>query len=215
MKVAKDLVVSLAYQVRTEDGVLVDESPVSAPLDYLHGHGSLISGLETALEGHEVGDKFDVAVGANDAYGQYDENLVQRVPKDVFMGVDELQVGMRFLAETDQGPVPVEITAVEDDHVVVDGNHMLAGQNLKFNVEVVAIREATEEENWLMVTFTARTITTTITTTTVAAAVMATITVMNTVAKAAVAVKATAVAVATNTEKVTKKRGIPAFFTPQ
>lgn len=69
MKVAKDLVVSLAYQVRTEDGVLVDESPVSAPLDYLHGHGSLISGLETALEGHEVGDKFDVAVGANDAYG--------------------------------------------------------------------------------------------------------------------------------------------------
>ena len=106
MKVAKDLVVSLAYQVRTEDGVLVDESPVSAPLDYLHGHGSLISGLETALDGHEVGDKFDVAVGANDAYGQYDENLVQRVPKDVFMGVDELQVGMRFLAETDQGPVP-------------------------------------------------------------------------------------------------------------
>lgn len=96
MKVAKDTVVSTAYQVRTEDGVLVDESPVSAPLDYLHGHGSLISGTETALEGHEVGDKFDVAVGANDAYGQYDENLVQRVPKDVFMGVDELQVGMRF-----------------------------------------------------------------------------------------------------------------------
>ena len=127
MKVAKDLVVSLAYQVRTEDGVLVDESPVSAPLDYLHGHGSLISGLETALEGHEVGDKFDVAVGANDAYGQYDENLVQRVPKDVFMGVDELQVGMRFLAETDQGPVPVEITAVEDDHVVVDVAHRLKG----------------------------------------------------------------------------------------
>ena len=146
MKVAKDLVVSLAYQVRTEDGVLVDESPVSAPLDYLHGHGSLISGLENALDGHDVGDKFDVEVGANDAYGQYDENLVQRVPKDVFMGVDELQVGMRFLAETDQGPVPVEITEVGDEHVVVDGNHMLAGQNLKFNVEVVAIREATAEE---------------------------------------------------------------------
>ncbi|MGG2142759.1 peptidylprolyl isomerase [Symbiopectobacterium sp. RP] len=146
MKVAKNLVVSLAYQVRTEDGVLVDESPVSATLDYLHGHGSLISGLEKALEGREVGDKFDVAVGSNDSYGEYDENLVQRVLKDVFMGVDELQVGMRFLADTDQGQVPVEITEVEDDHVVVDGNHMLAGQNLKFNVEVVAIREATEEE---------------------------------------------------------------------
>ncbi|EFE97363.1 peptidylprolyl isomerase [Serratia odorifera] len=146
MKVAKDSVVSLAYQVRTEDGVLVDESPVSAPLDYLHGHGSLIAGLEKALEGHAVGDRFDVHVGANDAYGNYDENLVQRVPKDVFMGVDELQVGMRFLADTDQGPVPVEITEVDGDHVVVDGNHMLAGQNLNFNVEVVAIREATAEE---------------------------------------------------------------------
>lgn len=144
MKVAKDLVVSLAYQVRTEDGVLVDESPVSAPLDYLHGHGSLIAGLEKALEGHDVGDRFDVHVGANDAYGNYDENLVQRVPKDVFMGVDELQVGMRFLADTDY--LPVEITEVDGDHVVVDGNHMLAGQNLNFNVEVVAIREATAEE---------------------------------------------------------------------
>ncbi|MFI8417371.1 peptidylprolyl isomerase [Serratia sp. NPDC078593] len=146
MKVVKDSVVSLAYQVRTEDGVLVDESPVSAPLDYLHGHGSLIAGLEKALEGREAGDRFDVNVGANEAYGQYDENLVQRVPKDVFMGVDELQVGMRFLADTDQGPVPVEITEVDGDHVVVDGNHMLAGQNLNFNVEVVAIREATAEE---------------------------------------------------------------------
>ncbi|PHM38916.1 FKBP-type peptidyl-prolyl cis-trans isomerase [Xenorhabdus mauleonii] len=146
MKVAKDVVVSLAYQVRTEDGVLVDESPVSAPLDYLHGRGSLISGLEKALEGREAGERFDVSVEAGDAYGQYDENLVQRAPKDVFVGVDDIQVGMRFLADTDQGPIPVEITAIEGDEVVVDANHMLAGQDLKFNVEIVAIREATEEE---------------------------------------------------------------------
>jgi len=146
MKVAKDHVVSLAYQVRTEDGVLVDESPANAPLDYLHGHGSLIAGLEKALENREVGDKFDVNIAADDAYGQFDDNLVQRVPKDVFMGVDELEVGMRFMADTDQGPVPVEITEVGDDYVVVDGNHMLAGQNLSFNVEVMAVREATAEE---------------------------------------------------------------------
>ncbi|MDX7992714.1 peptidylprolyl isomerase [Xenorhabdus sp. Reich] len=146
MKVVKDLVVSLAYQVRTEDGVLVDESPVSAPLDYLHGRGSLISGLEKALEGREAGERFDVSVEADDAYGQYDDNLVQRAPKEVFVGVDDIEVGMRFLADTDQGPIPVEITAIEGDEVVVDANHMLAGQNLKFNVEIVAIREATEEE---------------------------------------------------------------------
>lgn len=146
MKVAKDLVVSLAYQVRTEDGVLVDVSPASAPLDYLHGRGALISGLESALDGRVAGDVFDVDVGANDAYGQYDENLVQRVPKDVFVGVDELEVGMRFLADTDMGPVPVEITGIEGDEVIVDGNHMLAGQNLKFHVEVIGVREATAEE---------------------------------------------------------------------
>lgn len=146
MKIEKDRVVSLAYQVRTDDGVLVDESTVSAPLDYLHGHGSLISGLEKALAGHQVGDKFDVFVSANDAYGDYDEDLVQRVPKAVFGDVQELEVGMRFMAETDQGPVPVEITDVEDDAVVVDGNHMLAGQDLKFNVEIVAVRDATDEE---------------------------------------------------------------------
>lgn len=146
MKVAKDLVVSLAYQVRTEDGVLVDESSASAPLDYLHGRGALISGLESALDGRVAGDVFDVDVGANDAYGQYDENLVQRVPKDVFVGVDELEVGMRFLADTDMGPVPVEITGIEGDEVIVDGNHMLAGQNLKFHVEVIGVREATAEE---------------------------------------------------------------------
>ncbi|WP_102135764.1 peptidylprolyl isomerase, partial [Candidatus Erwinia dacicola] len=114
MKVAKDFVVSLAYQARTEDGVLVDESPVSAPLDYLPGHGSLISRLEKVLENREAGDKFDVNIASNDAYGEYDE-LVQRVPKDVFMGVDELQVGMSFLAETDQGPVPIEITEIDGD----------------------------------------------------------------------------------------------------
>lgn len=146
MKVAKDIVVSLAYQVRTEDGVLVDESPVTAPLDYLHGHGALIAGLEKALEGRGTGEKFDVFIPADEAYGDFDDNLVQRVPKDVFMGVDELQVGMRFLADTDQGPVPVEITEIGDDYVVVDGNHMLAGQNLNFNVEIVAVREATAEE---------------------------------------------------------------------
>jgi len=136
----------LAYQVRTEDGVLVDESPVNAPLVYLHGHGSLISGLENALDGRQVDEKFDLHISANDAYGQYDDNLVQRVPKEVFMGDEELEVGMRFLAETDQGPVPVEITEIDGDFVVVDGNHMLAGQNLNFNVEILAIREATAEE---------------------------------------------------------------------
>ncbi|MDO6706201.1 MULTISPECIES: peptidylprolyl isomerase [unclassified Photobacterium] len=146
MKVAKDTVVSLAYQVKTEDGVVVDQSTSDAPLDYLHGHNNLIVGLEKALEGREVGDKFEVTVGPEEAYGEHHAEMVQRVPAEVFQGVDEITVGMRFLADTDQGPIPVEVTEVDGDEVVVDGNHMLAGQTLTFDVEIMATRAATEDE---------------------------------------------------------------------
>lgn len=146
MKIAKNSVVGIAYQVRTKDGVLVDEATTVAPLEYLHGANNLIKGLEEALDNRQVGDKFDIELPASKAYGDFNDNLVQNVPKEVFVGVDELEVGMRFLADTDQGPVPVEITAIDGDTVTVDGNHMLAGQDLKFNVEIVSLRDATDEE---------------------------------------------------------------------
>ncbi|MCG7496950.1 peptidylprolyl isomerase [Vibrio sp. Of7-15] len=146
MKIEKNVVVSLAYQVKTEEGVVVDQSTVEAPLDYLHGHNNLIVGLENALAGKVQGDKFSITVAPEEAYGEHMDEMVQRVPADVFQGVEEIEVGMRFLADTDQGPIPVEVTEVDGDHVVVDGNHMLAGQTLDFDVEVVALREATAEE---------------------------------------------------------------------
>ncbi|MDN3679390.1 peptidylprolyl isomerase [Vibrio tapetis subsp. quintayensis] len=146
MKITKNTVVSVAYQVKLEDGVVVDQSTIEAPLDYLHGHNNLITGLESELEGKEAGAKFSATVSPDEAYGEHNDDLVQRVPADVFQGVEEIEVGMRFLADTDQGPIPVEVTEVDGDEVVVDGNHMLAGQTLTFDVEVVAIREATAEE---------------------------------------------------------------------
>ena len=78
---SKNTVVSIAYQVRTQDGVLVDEAPANQPLEYLQGHNNLIIGLENALEGKEVGDKFEVRVQPEEGYGEYNENMVQRVPK--------------------------------------------------------------------------------------------------------------------------------------
>ncbi|MDP8032810.1 peptidylprolyl isomerase [Pasteurella atlantica] len=146
MKITKNTVPSIAYQVRTQEGVLVDEAPVNQPLDYLHGHQNLVVGLENALEGKAVGDTFEVRVKPEEGYGEYNEDMVQRVPKDVFQGVDELEVGMRFIADTDIGPLPVVITEVDETEVVVDGNHMLAGQELLFSVEIVSVRAATEEE---------------------------------------------------------------------
>ena len=139
MKITKNVVPSIAYQVRTQDGVLVDEAPVNQPLEYLHGHNNLVEGLEKALEGKAVGDTFEVRVSPEEGYGEYNENMVQRVPKDVFMGVEELEVGMRFIADTDLGPLPVVITEVDGDEVVVDGNHMLAGQELLTNTVVAVV----------------------------------------------------------------------------
>ena len=121
MKIAKNTVVSLAYKVRTKDGVLVDEATAVAPLEYLQGAGNLLQDLENALEGHQVGDKFDVELV--NPYGDFNDALVQNVPRDVFVGVDELEVGMRFFADTDQGSLPVEITAIDGDTVTIDGNH--------------------------------------------------------------------------------------------
>ncbi len=146
MKIEKNVVASLAYQVITEDGVVVDQSTADAPLDYLHGHNNLITGLEKELEGKVAGDKFTATVAPEDAYGEHNDALVQRVPANVFQGVETIEVGMRFMADTDQGPIPVEVTEVDGDDVVVDGNHMLAGQTLTFEVEVVATREATADE---------------------------------------------------------------------
>ncbi|USD65522.1 peptidylprolyl isomerase [Vibrio sp. SCSIO 43136] len=146
MKIEKNVVASLAYQLKLEDGVVVDQSTVEAPLDYLHGHDNLITGLEKELEGKEAGAKFTAVIAPEDAYGEHNDALVQRVPANVFQGVDQIEVGMRFMADTDQGPIPVEVTEVDGEEVVVDGNHMLAGQTLTFEVEVVAIRAASEDE---------------------------------------------------------------------
>lgn len=146
MKIDKNVVVSIAYTLKNEDGVVLDEATKEHPLDYLHGNFNLLDGLENALEGKEVGESFEVTLSAEEGYGEYDDNLVQRVPSEVFQDSETLEVGMRFLADTDQGEIPVEITAVEDGFVVVDANHTLAGQQLHFSVEVLAIREATAEE---------------------------------------------------------------------
>ncbi len=146
MKIKKDLVVSIHFGVTEVDGNTLDSTENGAPLDFIQGAGYLVSGLEKELEGKMVGDKFDVKLEAKDAYGEFREDLVQQVPLDLFEGDEKVEVGMSFQAETDQGQRTVEVTAVSDDMVSIDANHPLAGMSLQFVGEVVAIREATEEE---------------------------------------------------------------------
>lgn len=146
MNIADQCVVSIHYEVKDEDGVVVDSSEGREPLVYLHGHRNIIPGLENALAGLAVGDNFDVTVAPEQAYGEHQEGLVQSVPKDAFQGVDKVEEGMVFTAQTENGPLQVTVTQVADDLVTVDGNHPLAGKALSFKGSVTDVREASAEE---------------------------------------------------------------------
>ena len=143
--IANDLVVSFHYTLTNAEGETLDKSQ-GEPLAYLHGAGNIIPGLEKALEGKTVGEKFTVNVPAAEGYGEYNPDLVQEVPTQMFQGVDNIQAGMQFQAQTDDGVQIVTVKAVEGDNVIVDANFPLAGQDLTFEVEIVEIREASQEE---------------------------------------------------------------------
>lgn len=146
MQISDNKVAIIHYTLTSADGDVIDSSAGADPLTYLHGHGNLIGGLEKALAGKVKGDKLDVVVAPEDAYGNVVEEMIQTVPREAFTGVESIEVGMRFEASTAGGPVSVVVTAVDADNVTVDGNHPLAGQTLTFAVEVVDVREATEDE---------------------------------------------------------------------
>lgn len=146
MKISKDSVVSIDYTLKNDSGEVLDASTEGNPLDYLHGHGNIISGLEAGLVGKETGDAVDVRIAPADGYGEVIDQLRQEVPRDRFAGVESLEVGMQFQANTDRGPISVRIVEVSDETVTVDGNHPLAGQHLNFSVKVVDVRQASAEE---------------------------------------------------------------------
>ncbi|MBT0585790.1 FKBP-type peptidyl-prolyl cis-trans isomerase [Alteromonas oceanisediminis] len=138
-------VVTMHYTVSSPDAVEIDSSRNGKPLVFMHGRGFLVQGLEEALSDKSKGDSFNVTIPPEKAYGERHENLMQAVPKSMFEGMD-VEVGMSFRATTDGGDQSVTIIDVSDDEVVVDGNHPLAGIELTFDVEIVDVREATEEE---------------------------------------------------------------------
>lgn len=146
MQIAEGKVVSVDYALRDDEGNLIDQSKPEEPLAYLHGHRNIIPGLEQALDGKDSGETVEVRVDPANAYGETNPSLEQNVPKDRFQGVDNVQEGMQFQANTDQGPISVRVTNVGEEEVTVDGNHPLAGKHLNFTVTVRDVREASEEE---------------------------------------------------------------------
>ncbi len=115
-------------------------------LSYLHGRQNIIIGLENALSGKNIGDKFNVDIPPEEAYGARDDALFQELPREVFQGVNKIEPGMQFYSETEHGVQMITVTRVEGDTVTIDGNHPLAGQTLHFEVEVIDVRDATEEK---------------------------------------------------------------------
>jgi FKBP-type peptidyl-prolyl cis-trans isomerase SlyD len=146
MSIDTNHVVSIHYTLKGDAGEVIDSSVGGEPLAYLHGHGNLVPGLERELTGKSAGDKLQVKIPPADGYGEYDEKLVQRVPRRALKGVANVKIGMRLHAQTDHGPKPVTVTRITGDMVTLDGNHPLAGKNLNFEVEIAAVRPATEEE---------------------------------------------------------------------
>lgn len=146
MNIADRCAVSFHYTLTDDAGTVLDSSREAEPLDYLHGAGNIVPGLEQAMAGRKPGDAFKVDVAPEQGYGTRVDALVQQMPRSAFAGMPEPEVGMQFQAESNMGPVMVTVVAVDADSVTLDGNHALAGVTLHFDVEVVAVREATEEE---------------------------------------------------------------------
>jgi FKBP-type peptidyl-prolyl cis-trans isomerase SlyD len=146
MQVSENKVVSIHYVLKNDAGEVIDTSLGGAPLSYLHGIGSIIPGLEKALEGKSSGDRVEVTIAPEEAYGARDEALIQALPKNAFDNFEEIEPGMQFQAQTPAGRQILTVLEVYEDQVVVDGNHPLAGETLHFSVEITDVREATEEE---------------------------------------------------------------------
>jgi len=145
MKIEKDQVVSMHFNVTDSEKTEIDTTYPNDPLSFIQGSGLLVVGLEEALYGLQAGDKKSVDLSAEDAYGLRHEQLVQAMPKEMFDGM-EVDVGMQFRATTDDGEQTVIVVEVSDESIVVDGNHPLAGIDLTFNVEIIDVRAPTEEE---------------------------------------------------------------------
>ena len=143
--VSNNMVVSLKY-VLTVDGVVVEETN-GEPMEYLHGAEEILPSLEALLTGKQIGDKLSVTLAPEDAYGEYDEDEIEEIDREDIPNVDELEVGMEVEVEDEDGyAYPAQVRDITDKVVVLDFNDRLAGKTLTYDVEVVAIREATPEE---------------------------------------------------------------------
>lgn len=145
MHIAMNTVVSITYELRDSDGNVLEAS--ADPVSYLHGgYDGIFPRVEEELHGKKVGDSVELGLEPADAFGDYDEELVQIEPQSAFPG-EKVEIGMQFEGEDPTGDVVLyTVTDVADGKVVVDGNHPWAGEKVSFKCTVTGIRPATKEE---------------------------------------------------------------------
>jgi FKBP-type peptidyl-prolyl cis-trans isomerase SlyD len=146
MQITKNKVVTIDYTLTDTEGAVIDTSKGAEPLSYIQGTGSIVPGLEAALEGRSAGDELKVSIPPDSGYGHRDESLMLAIPRTAFEGIAQIEPGMQFVANSGSSRQMFTIVAVEDDQVQVDGNHPLAGMTLNFDVTIREVRDATGEE---------------------------------------------------------------------
>jgi FKBP-type peptidyl-prolyl cis-trans isomerase SlyD len=149
-RLTNNMVGAIAYKL-TVDGTLIEHIDAQDAIEYLHGAENIVPGLEAALQDKTVGDTFSVVVPPAEGYGEYDEEDIAEFPREDFEEADALEVGMEIEFDMDEddedGIVEVGvIVGLDDETVTIDFNHPLAGKTLHYDVQVVEVRPATEEE---------------------------------------------------------------------
>lgn len=145
--IGENSVVTMHYKLTGKDGKVVDSSKGSKPLVYLHGAGDIVPGLEKALVGKGEGDSLKVRVEPAEGYGETNPDGIKTIERAAFEGVESVEEGMTFEAKAPDGsPQSIVVKKVDGDQVTIDTNHPLAGVVLNFDIQIVSVRESTEEE---------------------------------------------------------------------
>ena len=146
MKIEEGKVVFLNFVLTDEKGEILEDTKEVGDFAYIHGFGDFIPKVEEVLEGKTKGFEAKVVVAPAEGYGEYSEELIYEMPRSDFEGFDDIYEGLDFQGETDEGPIPLSIKEITEDTVIADGNHPFAGKTITFDLKVVDVREATEEE---------------------------------------------------------------------
>lgn len=145
--IGENSVVTVHYKLTDDAGKVLDSSEGDEPMSYLHGAGNIVVGLEKALTGKAEGASLKVRVEPAEAYGEVIPDGIKTIERAAFEGVDVVEEGMTFEAQSPDGTSQtILVKKVEGDNVTIDINHPLAGVALNFDIQIVGVREATQEE---------------------------------------------------------------------